>query len=362
MIAMSTELVGAVPPGEHLGEELDSRHWSQGDFAQILGRPAQFVSEIVAGKKEITRESAAQIAAALGTSPEYWLNLQNSYLLEKQNEDPQNRRELDKVRTRSRLNQLAPVSLLQKRGIIRSSSLEGQVREIKELFQIEDLDEEPRFLAAARRANDHEDDLTPVQKAWLACARRKAQESYAKPYEETELEALAPRLPRHLSTAEAFRKLPHLISDAGVRLVYVEAFPSSKISGASFLLDNDIQKPVIALSGRGKRLDIVLFTLMHEIAHLLNGDVTPEHSVIDEEEPQKPNEIAADEKASSWILPTKLPAPPPSVRKAWIDALAEKHGVHPIVVIGRLQRDRKLEYRTALAKGAPTVTDEMERW
>lgn len=67
------------PAGEILADELDARGWTQADFADVLGCPAQFVSEIISGKKEITRESAAQIGAALGTSAEFWLNLQDSY-------------------------------------------------------------------------------------------------------------------------------------------------------------------------------------------------------------------------------------------------------------------------------------------
>jgi len=69
------------PVGELLGDEIEYRGWSQADFATVLGRPTQFVSEIVTGKKEITRDSAAQIAAALGQTPEYWLKLQDQYLL-----------------------------------------------------------------------------------------------------------------------------------------------------------------------------------------------------------------------------------------------------------------------------------------
>lgn len=66
---MSAQIAAEVfPVGEHLAEELDARGWAQAAFAEILGRPAQFVSEIISGKKEITRESAEQISAALGTS------------------------------------------------------------------------------------------------------------------------------------------------------------------------------------------------------------------------------------------------------------------------------------------------------
>ncbi|WP_227659117.1 MULTISPECIES: HigA family addiction module antitoxin [unclassified Corynebacterium] len=70
--------------GEILSDELEARGWSQADLASILGRPHQFVSEVISGKKEITRESAAQIGAALGTSAQFWLNIQDSYPLHKQ--------------------------------------------------------------------------------------------------------------------------------------------------------------------------------------------------------------------------------------------------------------------------------------
>ena len=72
------------PVGEHLAEELEERGWTQAEFAEILGRPSQLVPEIVSGKKEITRESAAQIGAALGTSAELWLNLQDTHRLWRQ--------------------------------------------------------------------------------------------------------------------------------------------------------------------------------------------------------------------------------------------------------------------------------------
>lgn len=75
--------------GEVLADELDARGWNQEDFAEVLGRPARFVSEIISGKKEITRLSATQIGAALGTSAEFWLHLQGSYLLWKQSQGGQ---------------------------------------------------------------------------------------------------------------------------------------------------------------------------------------------------------------------------------------------------------------------------------
>lgn len=69
------------PPGEFLREELEAREWSQGDLAAIMGRPVQAINEIVNGHKAITAETAKQLAAALGTSADVWLNLENTYRL-----------------------------------------------------------------------------------------------------------------------------------------------------------------------------------------------------------------------------------------------------------------------------------------
>jgi HTH-type transcriptional regulator/antitoxin HigA len=69
------------PPGEYLRDELEARGWSQAQFARILGRPLQLVNEIINARKRITEETPLEIAAALGTSPKVWLNLENTYRL-----------------------------------------------------------------------------------------------------------------------------------------------------------------------------------------------------------------------------------------------------------------------------------------
>ena len=44
--------------------------------------PRRAISDILHGKRSITADSALRFAKFLGTSPEFWLNLQNSYDLE----------------------------------------------------------------------------------------------------------------------------------------------------------------------------------------------------------------------------------------------------------------------------------------
>jgi HTH-type transcriptional regulator / antitoxin HigA len=69
------------PPGDYLREELEARGWTQGDLAEIIGRSQPAVNELITGKRGITPDTALALSAALGTSPEFWMNLQMTYAL-----------------------------------------------------------------------------------------------------------------------------------------------------------------------------------------------------------------------------------------------------------------------------------------
>lgn len=355
---METTFAEVFPVGELLSDELQERGWTQTEFAEILGRPTQFVSEIVAGKKEITRESAAQIGAALGTSAEFWLNLQDAFFLWKQRQNPQTAGALTEVRTRALMNELAPMSVLRKRGVITAVSTAEQADQLKVLMQIASLEDRPSWSLAARRSNQDEP-LSASQNAWFACVRQIAdQVGEMSNYSAEALMNLAPNLSRLVREPEAFRSLPEVFANCGVRLVFFEALPSSKISGASYL---DGRGPVIALSGRGQRLDKVLFTLLHEIAHLVRGDVAEDKLVIDEDDHTLGDEDKADELASTWVF-DEVPLVPDRVNADWIQQEANARGIHPIVLVGRLQKEGRIPWRSALVKDAPSATPFLRTW
>ena len=74
---MSDEMqIDVVPPGEFLKDELEERGWTQTEFAEIIGRKPRVVNEIILGKRAITPETAQEIAAALGTTAQLWMNLE----------------------------------------------------------------------------------------------------------------------------------------------------------------------------------------------------------------------------------------------------------------------------------------------
>lgn len=83
-------------PGEILLEEfLKPLGVSQVALAEHLGIPVQRINELVRGKRGVTPETAWLLAGALGTTPEFWINLQANH-------------DLVRNRPRKKIRQLAP--------------------------------------------------------------------------------------------------------------------------------------------------------------------------------------------------------------------------------------------------------------
>ncbi len=67
-------------PGEVLRQEfLVPLGLSQVELARRLEVPLQRMNEIIRGKRGITAETAWLLSGLLGTSPEFWTNLQAAY-------------------------------------------------------------------------------------------------------------------------------------------------------------------------------------------------------------------------------------------------------------------------------------------
>lgn len=347
------------PPGEYLADELEARGWSQADFADIIGRPVQFVSELVNGKKELTAESAAQIAAALGSEPSTWLGLQSKYRLWQLGRNPDHDRVTARVRQRAALASIIPLATLEKRGeLARSLEPAELLAEVMRDFGMERPDDPPRFRMAAKRAN-HRDDLSVVQRGWLWLALRAAREREVSPYDEVGFRQLAERLTRGIRQPEDLADLPQRFGAVGVHLVFVEHLPGGKIDGAAFMLDAN---PVIAVSGRGKRFDKLFFALMHEVAHVLHGHAgdgaldDAADAVTDD-----PRELEANALAEELALGGAVRLPPP-ISLAAVKAKAAALDVPYAFVVGNLQHHGRLDWRTTLARGLPNADDVLRSW
>lgn len=66
----------AVHPGEILKDELDELGISATEFSRQIAVPPNRISQIIAGKRSITGDTALRFGHWFGVDPQFWLNLQ----------------------------------------------------------------------------------------------------------------------------------------------------------------------------------------------------------------------------------------------------------------------------------------------
>ena len=81
------KLIPLTTPGEILKEEfIDPLNLQDKEVAKALGIPHSRLSEIIHGKRSITVDTAIRLSRFFRTTPEFWLNYQNHYNLQKEQE------------------------------------------------------------------------------------------------------------------------------------------------------------------------------------------------------------------------------------------------------------------------------------
>ncbi len=67
-------------PGEVLNEEfLLPANLSATRLAKEIAVPANRISDIVRGRRDVSADTAIRLARRFGTTPQFWLNLQNAH-------------------------------------------------------------------------------------------------------------------------------------------------------------------------------------------------------------------------------------------------------------------------------------------
>ncbi|MBI5239016.1 MAG: HigA family addiction module antidote protein [Elusimicrobia bacterium] len=341
---MAMEAARVVKPGQILARELEARGWSQKDLAEIMGRPIQAVNEIVGGSKQITPNTAHELAQVFGTSPEFWMNLETNYRLHLAQKEPGS----SDIPRRSRVYNLAPVKELIKRGWIKTpDSINELEKRVCSFLEIASPEEEPAFEVAVSRR--HSVERGPVDAAQIAMLKRAEHLAAAQKvgrFDRKKFRAAIPQLLDCAKDAKSAARVPKFLMDLGVHFVIVPSLPQSFLDGATF---NPAGNPIVALSLRYDRIDNFWFTLMHEVAHVdgahrgifIDNDIKQDAKGSEEKE--------ADASAQDWLIEATryqafVRAARPYFSRRSIVTFAQEIGRHPGIVLGRLHHEQAVHY------------------
>lgn len=71
-----------IHPGEILAEELEEIGLSVEQMADLIEVRPNWLSELLAGKRSVTADTALRLGQYLGMSADFWMNLQSAYELD----------------------------------------------------------------------------------------------------------------------------------------------------------------------------------------------------------------------------------------------------------------------------------------
>lgn len=352
----------APAPGATLRRLLETHGMSQRDLARRTGLTPKHVNQILAGTVPLSAEVAERLSPVTGVPALTWNRLEADH----RTVQMRGQRQRDLQSEHAWVSSL-PVRELVKRGELPPEPADQSSRALQLLAYFgvaspaawRELWLRPN--AALRQSTAFEADRGAVA-TWIRQGENKARAIQLAPFDAAGLRDLLPDL-RPLTRLDPHRALlraGEALASVGVALIFQPEFAGSRLNGATGWVGPG--RPFILLSGRGKRPDIIYFTLFHEIGHLLkhgrketfvtDADVTGAHA--------DPRENEADEFARDTLLPPPFDE---ALRRVTapqqLKLLAEQAGVGDAVVAGRLCREHPSTWPYARAnKYRPTFNIE----
>ncbi|MBI2683801.1 MAG: HigA family addiction module antidote protein [Actinobacteria bacterium] len=329
-----------VAPGETLAELLDERGMTQKELALRLRVSAKHVSQVATGVAPISARLAIGLERVLGAPAEFWLSLEGRY-----------RTGLARSEERTALAEPAavawasafPVKELAARGLIpkrlRGSDL------VAEMLRFLGLAEPGPVIVGStnfRRSTAFASDSNALD-AWMRIGELRAAELECAPFDARRfLAALATvRSLTRLEPEVWHAQLVELCAEAGVAVVIEEALHGARANGATRWLSPS--KALVLLSLRYRYEDVFWFTFFHEAGHIVlhrKGDAFIESDEKAGDPEWERLEAEANEFAATTLIPERHTAALDALSVDEIPAFADRIGVAPAIVAGRIAHQR----------------------
>ena len=343
----------AVAPGAFLEEWLDDENMTQGQAASRLGYSRKQVNEVVNGHAPITADTASRLARLTGIPVDAWLRYEALYRADLQ----RLRDEEDLAQHADQIHPLAASYLRQvgatratKRdpGLLVSDFLSFHRCGTWGAYEQRMAAESSGEFALAALVESKSGLDTTLLSTWLCAAERDERFELARhtKYDEDALRSLLPELRARAAHPDEsmLSDLSDTLSRAGVVFMLTPAPKQLPLYGVTRWIDKRV--PVIQQSGRRQKDGFVIWTLFHEIGHVLNdprGDVHVEYST------EKKRNSAAEKAANKFAMDVLFGADGLTPFKGlnWdndIRSTAARVGVAPGVAVHQMHRARLLDY------------------
>lgn len=337
------------PPGDTILDIIEERNWSQAELATRLGYSEKHVSQLVNGKVPLSDETAMRLERVLGSKAGFWLAREAKYR--------EHCARLESERARVGWVEwldCLPLKALMGAGAIPKTTIlaknkPGLVDACLRFFGVASPQEWRNHYGAMeisyRRSRQDQSDVGAIS-TWLRLGEQRAEESDGPKYDKVKFEKALKSIRSLTSESPTVfePRMRKLLVDAGVSFVMVPSISGAHVSGVARWLNPT--RPLIQLSLYGKTNDKFWFTFFHEAAHILlhaTSQMDKKSVFLDDpnaSHTDDPKEVEANQWAGDHIIPRQYNEELTGLKtKTAVVAFAERVGVHPGIVVGRLQHD-----------------------
>lgn len=340
----------AVPPGVTLLETINAFGLTQRELAQRMGRPLKTINEIIKGVAAITPETSLQLEKVTGIAASFWNNAEANY-----RERSARLKEQNQIKKQIHwLKHFSYKKIIDMELVPNTASKTQRVENLLDFFGIASSEQwEPiysKLQGAAREGNKLKSELGDLS-VWLRAGELCAQRSQCVHYDSDRFKKALDKI-RQLTRKSLNKVWPdvcRLCAQAGVAVVIVPELPKTHVYGFTRWLKKD--KALIQLSLRYKTDDMLWFTFFHEAAHILvhgKKDIFLESRGVENKKESEANQWAAD-----FLIPARewkkfvegLLQP---IKKAKVESFSCDQGIASSIVVGRLQKEKHLRYKSRL--------------
>lgn len=343
-----------IHPGEHLAEYIESWGMSQAELAERTGLHRKTINAIINGAMSITPDTAMLLEPVFGRPMSFWVNLDAQY----QSRLAQMRRDAQ-IQAHDAWLERFPIKEMQKRDLLPRTKdrIELGVA-LMRFFALGDVAQwqvlwRQSNAWVAYRQQRTETKTAELVSVWLREGQRLVEQREYVPFDAAKLREALPRM-RQLTRADrdsVWPLLQTMCDNVGVLLVRVKPYQNLGVYAATYRYRG---RTVIQLSGLRSSVDQFWFSFFHEVGHLLLHGV--KEVFLDDDNPMNDaveHDDTQEAEANAFAARTLIPdgayrkfvreVPAPYATHA-IERFADQQGIHPGIVVGRLQHDGKVRY------------------
>lgn len=334
-----------IAPGETILEILKVNYMTQLDLANKTGINKKTINEIIKGKAPITTSTALKLEYVFDIPASFWNNLESNY-----QEALERKKDVETIRKEEKYLANIPYAEMARRNwdwIKNTRDPYERVVNLRKFFSVASLefDTDLKRKLTFRKSNNKNFSIESLY-CWLRYGEIQANKDEYPKFNIEKLKEDSKEI-RELANKPFLKQInliKKILKECGVALVYEPPLANTHVNGVSYKITSE--KAIIMISNRGKKDDILWFTLFHEIGHLIKHSKKEVFiDLIDSE--TNDIELEADEFAKNILIPSNVYKD--FVNKKIFTETTIKHfsklnNISTGILVGRLQKDGLVEW------------------